>query len=284
MLIRTAALRGGCSVRSSSCTARTSSFASGLRTAGWRMRYSGDAEVLHHGGATSKRARTAQPDRGVVHGSAVERERGVLYAAVPPVVPMAWPIGASASGCGRNETREATPPRVLLVAAATSTTGGGERHVADLLRRLPAASIELGPRVSGRRTAVRACRGAACPCSRRSTAGSAAALWRSTERPSRGSAPTSCTRTGLARRPTPGSPTPAARARRLHGARHPRRQGRVARRGARAAPGSSASALAHGGPRHRLRSGPRRRASGWHMLVASARPRCTTASSCRCRG
>ncbi|MDO8881020.1 MAG: glycosyltransferase family 4 protein [Coriobacteriia bacterium] len=34
--------------------------------------------------------------------------------------------------------------RVLLVAAATSTTGGGERHVADLLRLLPARGIEVG--------------------------------------------------------------------------------------------------------------------------------------------
>jgi glycosyltransferase involved in cell wall biosynthesis len=34
--------------------------------------------------------------------------------------------------------------RVLLVAAATSTTGGGERHVADLLRRLPADGVEVG--------------------------------------------------------------------------------------------------------------------------------------------
>ncbi len=33
--------------------------------------------------------------------------------------------------------------RVLLVAAATSTTGGGERHVADLLRQLPAHGFEL---------------------------------------------------------------------------------------------------------------------------------------------
>jgi glycosyltransferase involved in cell wall biosynthesis len=32
--------------------------------------------------------------------------------------------------------------RILLVAAANSTTGGGERHVADLLRELPAAGIE----------------------------------------------------------------------------------------------------------------------------------------------
>lgn len=34
--------------------------------------------------------------------------------------------------------------KVLLVAAATSTTGGGERHVADLLRQLPALGIKLG--------------------------------------------------------------------------------------------------------------------------------------------
>lgn len=33
--------------------------------------------------------------------------------------------------------------RVLLVAAATSTTGGGERHVADLVRRLPSRGIDL---------------------------------------------------------------------------------------------------------------------------------------------
>lgn len=34
--------------------------------------------------------------------------------------------------------------RVLLVAAATSTTGGGERHVADLMRLLPARGVEVG--------------------------------------------------------------------------------------------------------------------------------------------
>ena len=34
--------------------------------------------------------------------------------------------------------------RVLLVAAATSTTGGGEKHVADLVRMLPARGIEVG--------------------------------------------------------------------------------------------------------------------------------------------
>lgn len=37
-----------------------------------------------------------------------------------------------------------TSLRVLLVAAATSTTGGGERHVADLMRRLPEIGIDLG--------------------------------------------------------------------------------------------------------------------------------------------
>jgi len=34
--------------------------------------------------------------------------------------------------------------RVLLVAAASSTTGGGERHVADLMRLLPARGVEVG--------------------------------------------------------------------------------------------------------------------------------------------
>lgn len=34
--------------------------------------------------------------------------------------------------------------RVLLVAAATATTGGGEKHVADLVRMLPARGVDLG--------------------------------------------------------------------------------------------------------------------------------------------
>lgn len=34
-------------------------------------------------------------------------------------------------------------PRVLLVAAANATSGGGEKHVADLLERLPAAGIDV---------------------------------------------------------------------------------------------------------------------------------------------
>ncbi len=34
--------------------------------------------------------------------------------------------------------------RVLLVAAATSVTGGGERHVADLMERLPSMGIDVG--------------------------------------------------------------------------------------------------------------------------------------------
>jgi len=34
--------------------------------------------------------------------------------------------------------------RVLLVAASASTTGGGEKHVADLMKRLPARGVEVG--------------------------------------------------------------------------------------------------------------------------------------------
>jgi glycosyltransferase involved in cell wall biosynthesis len=34
-------------------------------------------------------------------------------------------------------------PRVLLIAAANATTGGGERHVADLVRRLPRAGFDV---------------------------------------------------------------------------------------------------------------------------------------------
>jgi len=37
-----------------------------------------------------------------------------------------------------------SPTRVLLVAAANATSGGGEKHIADLLHRLPALGIELG--------------------------------------------------------------------------------------------------------------------------------------------
>lgn len=33
--------------------------------------------------------------------------------------------------------------KVLLIAAATSTTGGGERHVADLMRHLPPAGVDI---------------------------------------------------------------------------------------------------------------------------------------------
>jgi hypothetical protein len=36
-----------------------------------------------------------------------------------------------------------SPLHVLLVAAATSTTGGGEKHVADLLRLLPARGLRV---------------------------------------------------------------------------------------------------------------------------------------------
>lgn len=36
------------------------------------------------------------------------------------------------------------PLKVLLIAAATSTAGGGEKHVADLMRLLPDAGVDLG--------------------------------------------------------------------------------------------------------------------------------------------
>jgi glycosyltransferase involved in cell wall biosynthesis len=39
--------------------------------------------------------------------------------------------------------RASERPRVLLLAAANSTSGGGERHVADLLERLPAAGVDV---------------------------------------------------------------------------------------------------------------------------------------------
>jgi len=39
--------------------------------------------------------------------------------------------------------RGARRPRVLLIAAGNVTTGGGERHVADLMRRLPQAGFDV---------------------------------------------------------------------------------------------------------------------------------------------
>jgi GT2 family glycosyltransferase len=66
-----------------------------LRSAGWTMRYLGDAEVLHHGGAASKKARTKMRVAGVVSmAQLLSRTRGPLYAAgYVAVVPVAWPLG-----------------------------------------------------------------------------------------------------------------------------------------------------------------------------------------------
>jgi len=66
-----------------------------LRAAGWRMRYVGPAEVVHRGGAASKKARTRMRIAGVVSmAQLLRRTRGPLYAAgYAAIVPIAWPLG-----------------------------------------------------------------------------------------------------------------------------------------------------------------------------------------------
>ena len=67
-----------------------------LRTAGWRTRYVGTAEVAHRGGAASKKARTQMRIAGVVSmAQLLRRARGPLYAAgYAAIVPIAWPLGS----------------------------------------------------------------------------------------------------------------------------------------------------------------------------------------------
>jgi hypothetical protein len=66
-----------------------------LRAAGWRLRYVAEARVTHHGGATSRRARTRMRIAGVVSmAQLLRRRRGAAYAAgYLAVVPVAWPLG-----------------------------------------------------------------------------------------------------------------------------------------------------------------------------------------------
>jgi GT2 family glycosyltransferase len=66
-----------------------------VRAGGWTLRYAGDVEVLHHGGAASKKARTKMRVAGVMSMAQVlARSRGPLYAAgYLAIVPVAWPLG-----------------------------------------------------------------------------------------------------------------------------------------------------------------------------------------------
>ncbi len=66
-----------------------------VRDAGWRLRYFADAEVLHHGGAASKKARTRMRVAGVVSmAQLLSRRRGWWYAlGYVLIVPVAWPLG-----------------------------------------------------------------------------------------------------------------------------------------------------------------------------------------------
>ncbi len=66
-----------------------------LRDAGWKLRYFAGTEVLHHGGAASKKARTKMRVAGVVSmAQLLSRRRGPLYAlGYLLIVPIAWPLG-----------------------------------------------------------------------------------------------------------------------------------------------------------------------------------------------
>jgi GT2 family glycosyltransferase len=66
-----------------------------LRDGGWRLRYVGEARVTHHGGATSRKARTRMRVAGVVSmAQLLRRRRGAAYAAgYLAAVPLAWPLG-----------------------------------------------------------------------------------------------------------------------------------------------------------------------------------------------
>ena len=160
--------------------------------------------------------------------------------------------------------------RVLLVAAATSTTGGGERHVADLLRGIPAASIEvalacpsggdlgaLGSSLGARVLPVEIASGYSL--------GQRNALRRGDRgvRARRGARPRcACGDVRSARR------SPSPRTRRQHGARHSHRQGRFPRPPSGTARTGAATSFAHGGMDLRLRLGPRQ---GRASQVASSR-------------
>jgi GT2 family glycosyltransferase len=66
-----------------------------VRENGYKNRYLGSAEVLHHGGAASKKARTKMRVAGVVSmWQLLGRTRGWLYAlGYVAIVPIAWPLG-----------------------------------------------------------------------------------------------------------------------------------------------------------------------------------------------
>jgi hypothetical protein len=66
-----------------------------LRDAGYTLRYLASVEVLHHGGAASKKARTRMRFAGVISMAQLfARSRGWLYAlGYVAVVPVAWPLG-----------------------------------------------------------------------------------------------------------------------------------------------------------------------------------------------
>ena len=66
-----------------------------LRDAGWKVRYFAGTEVLHHGGAASKKARSRMRVAGVVSmAQLLARRRGPFYAlGYLLMVPFAWPIG-----------------------------------------------------------------------------------------------------------------------------------------------------------------------------------------------
>jgi N-acetylglucosaminyl-diphospho-decaprenol L-rhamnosyltransferase len=95
MLVRTAALGGTLFRDDFFMYGEDVELSQRIRAAGYRLVYLGDAEVLHHGGATSRTARTKMRVAGVVSmAQLLASNRGRLYAAgYVAMVPVAWPIG-----------------------------------------------------------------------------------------------------------------------------------------------------------------------------------------------
>ena len=95
MLIRTSALDGRLFCEDFFMYGEDIELCRRLRVTGWTVRYVGDAEVAHRGGATSGKARTRMRIAGVVSMTQfLRRTRGPLYAAgYAAAVPIAWPLG-----------------------------------------------------------------------------------------------------------------------------------------------------------------------------------------------
>lgn len=103
MLLRTEALGGELFVFDYFMYCEDVELSQRVRAAGYRNYYDADASVLHHGGASSKQARTKMRIAGVVSmAQLLSQTRGWLYAAGYVVmVPIAFVIGLFVKRAGR---------------------------------------------------------------------------------------------------------------------------------------------------------------------------------------